>query len=167
MSLHVFLLWAHYMLDSANRETTNRMKLELQHSRLGALSYYSDLTLSQEFQPMAAQLSMKAALLLAKVLATSSCRSSKTGPWSLNKRKRATRAFTLNDCYQLPHEIGWRNKGRCCNIGYPHQHPHPSGPFYQHGLTLIPAWISNYMANKVWDEITYPFLNFNGATVEV
>ena len=23
------------------------------------------------------------------------------------------------------------------------------------------------MPNKVWDEITYPFLNFNGATVEV
>ena len=31
-------------------------------------------------------------------------------------------------------------------------------------FNLISAWISNYMANKVWDEITYPFLNFNGAT---
>ena len=41
------------------------------------------------------------------------------------------------------------------------------GPFYQHGLTLIPAWRSNHMSNKMWDEITYPFLNFNGATVEV
>ena len=40
-------------------------------------------------------------------------------------------------------------------------------PFYQHGLTLIPAWISNLMHSKVWDGITYPFLNFNGATVEV
>ena len=39
--------------------------------------------------------------------------------------------------------------------------------FYWHGLTLIQAWISNYMPGKVWDEITYPFLNFNGATVEV
>ena len=45
-----------------------------------ALSYYSDLTLLQEFQPTAAQLSMKAALPLAKILATASCRSSKTGP---------------------------------------------------------------------------------------
>ena len=43
-----------------------------------ALSYYSDLTLSQEFQPMAAQLSMKAALPLVKILVTASCRSSKT-----------------------------------------------------------------------------------------
>ena len=41
------------------------------------------------------------------------------------------------------------------------------GPFYQHGLTLIPAWMSNHMTSKVWDEITFPFLNFNGATVGV
>ena len=27
--------------------------------------------------------------------------------------------------------------------------------------TLIWAWISNHMPGKVWDEITYPFLNFN------
>ena len=40
-------------------------------------------------------------------------------------------------------------------------------PFYYHGLTLIPACISNYMPSKVWDEITNPFLNFNGATVDV
>ena len=40
-------------------------------------------------------------------------------------------------------------------------------PFYYHGLTLIPAWISNYIHYNVWDEITYPILNFNGATVEV
>ena len=46
-----------------------------------ALSHYSDLTLSQSFQPMAAQLSKKAALPLAKILATAPCRRSKTGPW--------------------------------------------------------------------------------------
>ena len=39
------------------------------------------------------------------------------------------------------------------------------GPFYW--ITLIPAWISNHMPTKVWGEITYPFPNFNGATVEV
>ena len=33
--------------------------------------------------------------------------------------------------------------------------------------TLIPAWISNYIHYKMWDEITYPFLNFNGCTIEV
>ena len=42
-----------------------------------------------------------------------------------------------------------------------------AGPALFHGLTLIPAWISNYMPGKVWGEITYPFLNFNGCTVEV
>ena len=40
-------------------------------------------------------------------------------------------------------------------------------PIYQHGLTLIPAWISKYMPRNVWDAITYPFPNFKSATVEV
>ena len=39
--------------------------------------------------------------------------------------------------------------------------------FYRHGLTLIPAWISNYIHYDVWDEIAYPFPNGNGCTVEV
>ena len=39
--------------------------------------------------------------------------------------------------------------------------------FINRGLTLILAWISNHMLSKVWDEITYPFLNFHGCTVEV
>ena len=38
-----------------------------QYRSASALSYYIDLTLSQEFQPMAAQLSMKAALPLVKL----------------------------------------------------------------------------------------------------
>ena len=29
-------------------------------------------------------------------------------------------------------------------------------------LTLIPAWKSNHMPSKVWDEITYPFPNIKG-----
>ena len=40
-------------------------------------------------------------------------------------------------------------------------------PFYYHCLTLISAWISDYIHYNVWDEITYPFLNFNCATVDV
>ena len=40
-------------------------------------------------------------------------------------------------------------------------------PFCWHGLILIPAGISNHRPSKMWDEITYPFPNFNGATVEV
>ena len=38
--------------------------------------------------------------------------------------------------------------------------------FYQHGFTLIPPWIPNYIHYEVWNEITYPFPNFNGTTVE-
>ena len=45
------------------------------------------------------------------------------------------------------------------------------GPFYlqgltliQNGLTLIPAWISNYSHYKVWDEINTLFLNFNSVS---
>ena len=32
---------------------------------------------------------------------------------------------------------------------------------------LNPAWISDYVHYKMWDEITYPFPNINGATVAV
>ena len=35
-----------------------------------------------------------------------------------------------------------------------------------HGLTLIPAWISNYNNYEVWDEITHPFPNFKSYIVE-
>ena len=40
-------------------------------------------------------------------------------------------------------------------------------PFYLHGSTWIPAWKNNYICHKVWDEITDPFPNFNGGTIEV
>ena len=42
-----------------------------------------------------------------------------------------------------------------------------SGLFYIHGLTLIPARISDYIHYKVWNEISYSFPNFNSADVEV
>ena len=38
---------------------------------------------------------------------------------------------------------------------------------YLYGLTLIPVWISNHMPRNVWDETTYPLLNFSGCAVEV
>ena len=40
-----------------------------------------------------------------------------------------------------------------------------------HAAPLLPKWFnfnpSMDKYNNVWDESTYPFLNFNGATVEV
>ena len=41
------------------------------------------------------------------------------------------------------------------------------GPFYEHGLSVIPACISNHIPSILWDEITYSFPNLNGCTVEV
>ena len=38
-------------------------------------------------------------------------------------------------------------------------------PIFQTHDYPIETWISNPMSSKVWDEITYPFPNFNGATV--
>ena len=32
-----------------------------------------------------------------------------------------------------------------------------SDRFYKHWLTIITAWIGNYIHYKAWDEITYPF----------
>ena len=40
-------------------------------------------------------------------------------------------------------------------------------PFHWFELISIPAWTSDHMPNKMWDEITFPFPNFNGANVEV
>ena len=34
-------------------------------------------------------------------------------------------------------------------------------------ININSAWIGNYFHDEVWDEITYAFLKFNGATVEV
>ena len=41
------------------------------------------------------------------------------------------------------------------------------GPTSDHGLTLIPAWISNHILSKEWREITCTFPNFNGCTADV
>ena len=40
----------------------------------------------------------------------------------------------------------------------------PVAPFTN---MVYSACISNHMPSKVWDEIIYPFLNFNSAAVEV
>ena len=53
------------------------------------------------------------------------------------------------------------------NEKYPNSIFLPGAFFYKHGLTLVPAWISDYIHHKVWDEITCSFPNFNGCTVEI
>ena len=39
------------------------------------------------------------------------------------------------------------------------------GSSYLYGLHLIPTWISYHIHHIIWDEITYPFPDFNGCTV--
>ena len=41
------------------------------------------------------------------------------------------------------------------------------GPFYKHGFTSIPVWISNYFHEKAWSKINCPFPNCIGASVNV
>ena len=56
--------------------------------------------------------------------------------------------------------IGWILQNTCdegVNTGLGHD----LSPFYLHGSTLILAWIIDYIHYKLWNEITYPFLNFN------
>ena len=49
--------------------------------------------------------------------------------------------------------------------------PSSAGPAHVHGplllTSLIPAWPTNYMPIERWNEINYPFPNFNDITVEV
>ena len=40
-------------------------------------------------------------------------------------------------------------------------------PFYWHVLTLIPTWNSHHIHYEMWDEISFSFTNFNGATIWV
>ena len=80
--LHNHHHYYHYQFFSIrHRNTHQSFDLNSIADALGP-SYYSDLALSQAFQPMAAQLSKKAALPLAKILGSASCRSSKTASWS-------------------------------------------------------------------------------------
>ena len=37
---------------------------------------------------------------------------------------------------------------------------------YSYGLTLIPAYVINHTPCKVWDEIMYPFPNYDNADLE-
>ena len=61
----------------------------------------------------------------------------------------------------------WKYESRlkCVFDMYLDNCPITRGPSYNHGFTLIAAWLSN--PSKVWDEITYTLTNCNGCTVEV
>ena len=98
--LITFCVISWMMQPTANKETVgfpSSTSLDDYWQDAMALSYYSDLTLSQSFQPMGAQLSKKAALPLAQIIATASCRSSKTGP--CNAHGTLTQTITWTNAY--------------------------------------------------------------------
>ena len=106
-----------------------------------ALSYYSDLTLSQEFQPMAAQLSMKAALPLAKILVTASCCSSKTGSRTL--------MFSLLNWTNWWFETPWHSRDITLTKFYRIVSPHPNfNLIYSHNLQSILNFILQITSPK-------------------
>ena len=63
----------------------------------------------------------------------------------------------LQDCFSSMKTIVRLPQCHCSN---PEGYTHPLGP-------LLQTWISNHIHLKVWNEVTYPFPNFKGATVEV
>ena len=90
-----------------------------------------------------------------------------------------TWSLRLCNVYQFWFSNMWVLQHHAC-LGYEHHYSFfvylglqfkwnrfSSNNFHHTSLTLIPAWINNYIHYKVWDEITYPFLNFNGAIVDV
>ena len=44
---------------------------------------------------------------------------------------------------------------------------HHQGPPLLTWINFNPSRISDHMPSKVWDEITYPFPNFNGCTIRL
>ena len=60
-----------------------------------ALNNYSDVTLSQDIKPMGTQLLLKAALLLAKMIATATDRFSNAGPSIATVTKICTNANAI------------------------------------------------------------------------
>ena len=61
--------------------------------------------------------------------------------------------------------VGWKGRDYQINFSlYSGASFVNRGPLNQHGLTLIPAWRTNHVPGKVWDDIIYRFPNLNGST---
>ena len=54
-----------------------------------------------------------------------------------------------------------------CNTLYLRKKTETKGVIVTEWVLWLYAWINNHIHYTVWDEITYPFPNFNGCTVEV
>ena len=73
--------------------------------------------------------------------------------WNLSNHQSILSASNL----RVSHSVGKRSLMWVCLLSV----------FTEQPGSLLPAWMSDYIRYNVWDGITYPFPNFNGATVEV
>ena len=112
-----------------------------------ALSYHSDLTLSQELQPMAAQFWKKAGPPLVKILATSSCRSSKTGPWPLVGLDWWIPMPWRHHDTRQPRCIGWNTLHLWAMVIWIGQRPTAIGHYG--GCRCPSQYISNNLADSI------------------
>ena len=97
-------------VDSPHRGPVMRKAFPCHDVIPGPCLTYSDLTLSQAFQPMAAQLSMKAAPPLAKILATASL----THLWCVVAFRHVCATPRLGCCWTTPivmHRL-WRGNSK-------------------------------------------------------
>ena len=76
--------------------------------------------------------------------------------------KRETFQFSISTTLNIRYDLNNCHITLCCLLYEPF--------WWWTGMLWMDrmdGWISNHIHYKVWDEITHPFLNFNGATVEV
>ena len=57
----------------------------------------------------------------------------------------------------------WEYQGKPWTYSSDHDTRYPS---FKHWITLIPAWISNHIPSKRWDELMFPITNYNACKVE-
>ena len=92
----------------------------------------------------------------------------KPSSYGLNQFTTAENSFKVT--YYIFYEIQGRSVrfktyAKQMSIASVSEMESPVAPFTN--IYFIIAWISNYIHYKLWDEIIYPLLNFNGETVEV
>ena len=103
--------------------------------------------MSPSFQPMAAQLSKKAVLPLAKIIVTTPCRSSKTGPWKMSVTARS--AFRNDNTVNMMTSTDtWRHsdsllvKGRLKAV--------KSKAYIPTVLTMQSQWQLSHLSSVAW-----------------
>ena len=90
----------------------------------------------------------------------------------INKHKSNKIKENSNTVRHLNNGTDHRHSKSCCDQSSPARrtinvHIDSQGPLLLTWINFNPSMTSYYIHYNVWDEITYPFLNFDDATVEV